>query len=84
MPIERNPRMIRNIIVAAVSLVIVGGGITFQVLGTESHEVKDEAPASSVEGTEVEGTGEAPAPTDGDRAEGETNDEGGKPGEADK
>jgi len=40
--------MLRNIIVAAVTVVVLALGITFQILGTTSHEVKDGSTESSL------------------------------------
>ena len=39
--------MRRNIVVAAITLAVLVLGIAFQVLGTASHEVKDDSTESS-------------------------------------
>lgn len=40
--------MLRNLIVAAVTVVVVGLAITFQMVGTASHEGKDGSTESSL------------------------------------
>ena len=72
---EQETIMRRIIVIAAASALVVGLGITFQLVGTTSHEVKDGPPSSGQ-------VTDAPAPDDG--RDGETNDQDGKPGEAPK
>lgn len=43
--------MIRNLIVAVATVVVVGVGVTFQALWATSHEDKNQGPASSSEPT---------------------------------
>jgi hypothetical protein len=64
--------MRRIIIIAAASAVVVALGITFQVVGTTSHDVKDGTRPS----VQVSDAPVAPAEP--------TNDQEGKPGEAPK
>jgi hypothetical protein len=79
--------MRRNTIWAIATALIVAAGITFQVVGTTSHEVKDDAPTQGQTTEEPVAPDadivETPPPT-GDEREGETNDQSGKPGEGSK
>lgn len=90
---KANTLMLRNVLVAIGTVVVVGLGIVFQVTATTSHEVKEERPASqTTQGTGGEitdapsapdTTGETPAPStpSDEREGGDTNDQSGKPGE---
>ncbi len=64
--------MRRNIIVAAVSAVIIGLGITFQIFGTASHETKQEPPASGGQTTEAPAT---PGPSESSPPEAPSTDD---------
>lgn len=67
--------MIRNIVVASASAVVLALAIVFQVTATTSHEVKDDGARTSVQAPQD------PSGSSSGEDRPETNDQSGKPGE---